>query len=177
VIRHCQWEKCGHALPETRDDYWSLHKEQQEALDWFDFFFLSAWMGNVHAWSGHGQIGQSPTKRRHARLRPLHLYVLLSNRSICSVCFFNYFRVQLYAICIKNINQFEQRRTAGSHSGGNERYSLLGYMIACFLLGLDFDSEDRSEMFLQNIGWLWKDYMALYPRTWNISLYIIPIYI
>jgi hypothetical protein len=32
------------------------------------------------------------------------------------------------------------------------------------LLGLFFDPEDGSGMFLQNVGELSTDYMALYPR-------------
>jgi hypothetical protein len=35
------------------------------------------------------------------------------------------------------------------------------------LLGLFFDSEDGRYIFLQNIGWLSTDYMALYPRRYN----------
>jgi hypothetical protein len=31
-------------------------------------------------------------------------------------------------------------------------------------LGLFFDPEDGSDVFLQNVGWLSLDYMALYPR-------------
>jgi hypothetical protein len=39
------------------------------------------------------------------------------------------------------------------------------YMLhAGFLLGLFFDSEDRSEVFFQNVGCCSTDYTALYPR-------------
>jgi hypothetical protein len=32
-------------------------------------------------------------------------------------------------------------------------------------LGLVFDPEDRGDMFLRNLGWISKDYTALYPRS------------
>jgi hypothetical protein len=35
---------------------------------------------------------------------------------------------------------------------------------AGFLLGLFFDPEDGSDMFLRNVGRLSTDYMALYPK-------------
>jgi hypothetical protein len=38
-----------------------------------------------------------------------------------------------------------------------------------FLLDLSFDAEDRSYMFLRNVGWFSADYTALYPKRWNCS--------
>jgi hypothetical protein len=35
---------------------------------------------------------------------------------------------------------------------------------AGFLLGLIFETEDRGDIFLRNVGWLSTDYTALYPR-------------
>jgi hypothetical protein len=32
------------------------------------------------------------------------------------------------------------------------------------LLGLFFDPEDGSDMFLRNVGWLSTDYKTLHPR-------------
>jgi hypothetical protein len=40
---------------------------------------------------------------------------------------------------------------------------------AGFLLGLVFDPEDGSDIFLRNIGSLSTAYMALYPRKYNYS--------
>jgi hypothetical protein len=100
LIRHCQGESGGRALPETGEDYWSPHRGQQEDPDRFDFFFLSAWMGNVHAWSGHGQIGQSPTKGRHACLSLLLGTRICTTNEITSLSL-GYFRVQSHAICNK----------------------------------------------------------------------------
>jgi hypothetical protein len=37
------------------------------------------------------------------------------------------------------------------------------------LLGLHFDPEDGSDMFLWNSGWLLPDYIALYSRRYNFS--------
>jgi hypothetical protein len=39
----------------------------------------------------------------------------------------------------------------------------------CFHAGILFYSEDRSDMFLRNIGWLSKDYTELYPRRYYCS--------
>jgi hypothetical protein len=36
-----------------------------------------------------------------------------------------------------------------------------------FLFGLFFDPEDGGDMFLRNVGYLSKDYMALYPEDRN----------
>jgi hypothetical protein len=36
------------------------------------------------------------------------------------------------------------------------------------LLGLSFDAEDGSDMFLQNVCWFSTEYAALYPKTKNI---------
>jgi hypothetical protein len=38
-----------------------------------------------------------------------------------------------------------------------------------FFLGLHFKPEDRSDMFLQNIGWLSPDYTVLYSGRQNTS--------
>jgi hypothetical protein len=38
-----------------------------------------------------------------------------------------------------------------------------------FLLGLFFDTEDGSDMFLRNVGLVTTDYMALYPRRQNYT--------
>jgi hypothetical protein len=38
---------------------------------------------------------------------------------------------------------------------------------ASFSLGLFFDPEDEGDRFLQNVGWLSMDYMALYLRRQN----------
>jgi hypothetical protein len=47
--------------------------------------------------------------------------------------------------------------------GYNVAHYLL--LVSCwFLVWLTFDSEDGGDMFLQNAGWLSKDYMALKPR-------------
>jgi hypothetical protein len=37
------------------------------------------------------------------------------------------------------------------------------------LLGLFFGTEDGGDMVLQNAGWLWMDYTALYPRRYKFS--------
>jgi hypothetical protein len=42
--------------------------------------------------------------------------------------------------------------------------SVFYLLLAESLLGLLFDPEDVGDMSLRNIGWLWTDYMALYPR-------------
>jgi hypothetical protein len=46
---------------------------------------------------------------------------------------------------------------------------LLGYDVPCFhasiLLSLFFDPEDGDNIFLQNVGWLSREYMALYPKS------------
>jgi hypothetical protein len=45
------------------------------------------------------------------------------------------------------------------------KLAVLAYLLhAGFLLGLLYSPEDEGNMFLQNIGWLSMDYMALYPR-------------
>jgi hypothetical protein len=54
----------------------------------------------------------------------------------------------------------------------NQEFYLLGHnagsacylLHAGFMLGLIFDSEDGSDMFLQNVGQLSTHYTALYPR-------------
>jgi hypothetical protein len=38
-----------------------------------------------------------------------------------------------------------------------------------FLLGLLFNPKDKSGMFLRNVGSLWTDNMALYPKRKNSS--------
>jgi hypothetical protein len=36
--------------------------------------------------------------------------------------------------------------------------------IACVMIGLFFDAEDRGGMFLRNIDWLTKKHTTLYPK-------------
>jgi hypothetical protein len=47
--------------------------------------------------------------------------------------------------------------------------TLVAYFHVGFLLGLFFDSEDGSYMFLRNVGRLPTVYMALYPMRQNTS--------
>jgi hypothetical protein len=53
-------------------------------------------------------------------------------------------------------------------SGDYEEYHLLGCDATCLhagiLLSLFFNPEDGGDMFLQIVGWLSRDYMALYHR-------------
>jgi hypothetical protein len=65
--------------------------------------------------------------------------------------------------------------------GGRYRFNLQGLRISrarnqrenfschvfsrCFLLGLFFDSEDRGDIFLRNVGWLSTAYTTLKPRS------------
>jgi hypothetical protein len=50
---------------------------------------------------------------------------------------------------------------------------------AGFLLGLFFDPDDGSDMFLRNVGWLSTDYAALYTKIYYFfhELFIIHFYI
>jgi hypothetical protein len=41
---------------------------------------------------------------------------------------------------------------------------LANFLHAGILLGLFFNPEDGSDMFLRNVGWLSTDYTSLYPR-------------
>jgi hypothetical protein len=47
-------------------------------------------------------------------------------------------------------------KICGSHSGGYEEFYLQALLVTCFLLGfllgLFFDPEDGSDMFLRNVG-------------------------
>jgi hypothetical protein len=47
--------------------------------------------------------------------------------------------------------------------------SILHLLHAAFLLGLFFGTENGSDMFFWNVGWIWTDYMALHPRRQNSS--------
>jgi hypothetical protein len=55
------------------------------------------------------------------------------------------------------------------HWKPTSRALLANCFHAGFLLGLCFDPEDGGDIFLQNIGWLSMDYMALCPRRQNSS--------
>jgi hypothetical protein len=44
-------------------------------------------------------------------------------------------------------------------------FSACHLLLAAFLLGLFFYSEDAGDIFLRNIGWLSADHTSLYPRT------------
>jgi hypothetical protein len=44
------------------------------------------------------------------------------------------------------------------------------WLHACALLFLFFDPEDRSDMFLRNVGWLLANSTGLYPRRQDCSL-------
>jgi hypothetical protein len=45
-----------------------------------------------------------------------------------------------------------------------------GIVICIFKLDLFFDPEDGSDLLLQNVGWLSKNYTALFLRRQNSSL-------
>jgi hypothetical protein len=73
-----------------------------------------------------------------------------------------------YLLVIQKICTFrKQTRVRNKH----EAHSL-ALLAACFMLSLLiglFNPEDGGEMFLENIIWLSKDYMALYPTRQNSS--------
>jgi hypothetical protein len=55
---------------------------------------------------------------------------------------------------------------------GTSRSLLVTWFHAGLLLGLFFDPEDGSNMFLWNVGLLSTDYMALYSKRCNFSILI-----
>jgi hypothetical protein len=44
------------------------------------------------------------------------------------------------------------------------------FVLVSFLLGSHFNPEDGGDMYLQNVGWLSTNYMAIYPRRKKILL-------